>query len=207
MPTTTSKRGGAARVPSRLATRFRVELLAMPCPIWREILVSASYSFWDLHVAIQDAIGWSDTHLHEFRVEGEHREIGIGLPSGEEDDPPLPGWTEKIGRYFVEAGAAARYIYDFGDDWEHRLTYLGNEVGFPGGLPACVGGAGHHPPEDFGGPYGFQEFLHAMKDPKHPSHKAQREWYGWQFDPADFDANTVVFGDPKKRLKIARSTR
>jgi hypothetical protein len=30
--------------------------------------VSEQYSFWDLHVAIQDAMGWLDYHLHEFRV-------------------------------------------------------------------------------------------------------------------------------------------
>jgi hypothetical protein len=34
----------------------------------REKLVPASYSFWDLHVAIQDAMGWEDYHLHEFYV-------------------------------------------------------------------------------------------------------------------------------------------
>ena len=34
--------------------------------VWRRIQVPETYSFWDLHVAIQDAMGWNDSHLHEF---------------------------------------------------------------------------------------------------------------------------------------------
>ncbi|MGC1953569.1 MAG: hypothetical protein WA970_13585 [Gammaproteobacteria bacterium] len=43
--------------------RLRVELKDILPPIWREILVPARYSFWDLHVAIQDAMDWWDYHL------------------------------------------------------------------------------------------------------------------------------------------------
>lgn len=36
--------------------------------VWRRIQIPEAYSFWDLHVAIQDAMGWKDYHLHEFTV-------------------------------------------------------------------------------------------------------------------------------------------
>jgi hypothetical protein len=61
-------RGGAVANQRRDVFRFRIELPDIRPPIWREILVPASYSFWDLHVAIQDAMGWEDYHLHEFEV-------------------------------------------------------------------------------------------------------------------------------------------
>jgi len=54
--------------------KIRVELIGISPPVWREILVPARYSFWDLHVAIQDAMGWLDYHLHEFRFGGSIRE-------------------------------------------------------------------------------------------------------------------------------------
>ena len=54
--------------------RIRIELIGVSPPIWREILVPARYSIWDLHVAIQDAMGWLDYHLHEFRIGGSSRD-------------------------------------------------------------------------------------------------------------------------------------
>ena len=50
------------------AYQFKVALRGIKPPIWRRILVPAKYSFWDLHVAIQDSMGWLDYHLHLFRV-------------------------------------------------------------------------------------------------------------------------------------------
>lgn len=47
--------------------RLRVSLRDIEPPIWRLIDVPGSYTFWDLHVAIQDAMGWLDYHLHSFK--------------------------------------------------------------------------------------------------------------------------------------------
>jgi len=46
--------------------QFKITLEDAKPPIWRRIQVPETYTFWDLHVAIQDAMGWSDYHLHEF---------------------------------------------------------------------------------------------------------------------------------------------
>ena len=48
--------------------QFMIVLHRVEPPVWRRIHVPESYSFWDLHVAIQDAMGWLDYHLHEFRI-------------------------------------------------------------------------------------------------------------------------------------------
>jgi len=55
-----------AEMPMRVL-QIRVELLRIEPLIWRRIQVPGNYTFWDLHVAIQSAFGWNDTHLHEFR--------------------------------------------------------------------------------------------------------------------------------------------
>src|SRR5262245_34397001 len=91
--------------------------------IWRRIQVPENYSFWDLHVAIQDAMGWKDYHLHEFVVvePNSTRIIRIGIPDDEmpADRPTRAGWKVPIERYLTYGTDPVRYRYDFGDDWEH----------------------------------------------------------------------------------------
>jgi hypothetical protein len=85
---------------------FRVVLLEVAPPIWRTIQVPGTYSFWDLHVALQDSMGWLDYHLHLFRVSrpGTDDAVQIGIPDEdafEGDEPILPGWEVPIARYFA----------------------------------------------------------------------------------------------------------
>jgi hypothetical protein len=70
--------------------RFKIVLAEVEPPVWRRIEVPGSYSFWDLHVAIQDAMGWSDSHLHEFSLADPRtgRPKRIGIPDDEFADLP-----------------------------------------------------------------------------------------------------------------------
>lgn len=107
--------------------QFGVVLLEVVPPIWRTIQVLGTYSFWDLHVAIQDSMGWLDYHLHLFRVSrpGTGDAVQIGIPDEDAfggDGPILPGWEVPIASYFTHPGAVAKYEYDFGDGWEHEVT-------------------------------------------------------------------------------------
>ena len=93
------------------AHRFHIELEGIDPPVWRRIRVPSSYSFWDLHVAVQDAMGWLDCHLHLFHVRnpetGELESIGIPDDQPYLDEPPcLAGWDVPIARYFVKEGDA-----------------------------------------------------------------------------------------------------
>ena len=131
--------------------------------VWRRIQVPENYSFWDLHVAIQDAMGWKDYHLHEFVViePRSNRVVRIGIPDDEmpADPPCRAGWTIPIARYLTYGTDPVRYRYDFGDDWEHVIEF---EEVFPadaGGYPRCVDGAGACPPEDVGGTHGYERIL------------------------------------------------
>ncbi len=83
--------------------QFKIILQGIKPPIWRRIQVPENYTFWDLHVAIQDARGWTDTHLHNFVIKnpltGRREEIGI--PDDDFHDMRIsPGWKKKIANYF-----------------------------------------------------------------------------------------------------------
>lgn len=185
--------------------RIRVELLDIVPAVWREIEVPSSYTFWDLHVAIQDAMGWRDYHLHAFRSEepvtGEIADIGI--PS--EDDfadggPTLPGWRIPVLAYLSKPGQSVDYEYDFGDGWRHRIELI-DVVPYGAGeqRPRCVAGERACPPEDCGGTWGYQALLEALADPGHEEHHEMLRWIGGPFDSERFDAAKVKFDDPQER--------
>ncbi|OPY84673.1 MAG: Plasmid pRiA4b ORF-3-like protein [Syntrophus sp. PtaU1.Bin208] len=195
--------------------QFRIELLEIEPKIWRVIQVPSDYSFWDLHVAIQDAMGWLDCHLHAFNVRMPHMRTGaeIGIPDDEEfDRTVLPGWEVSITDYFTEPGKSARYDYDFGDGWSHRVlleAIMLKEVGRK--YPRCIAGERACPPEDCGGVDGYYELLKIIADPDHPEYEDYMEWLsrykkkGRPYEPGTFNPEEVKFWNPKKRWEIAFS--
>ena len=189
--------------------RFRIELQGIMPTIWREIDVPSSYSFWDLHVAIQDAMGWLDYHLHVFRVQHPNTSevVEIGIPDEglfEDSLQALAGWETPVLSYLNEPGQRAGYEYDFGDSWNHQIIL--KEI-VPrekdARYPLCVGGERACPPEDCGGIWGYEALLEVINDPAHEEHEEMLEWLGGQVDPEQFDSATVKFDDPKKRWQIA----
>jgi hypothetical protein len=176
--------------------------------VWRRILVPGSYSFWDLHVAVQDSMGWKDCHLHESEVAASPGEphLLIGIPLDEPSSGPalVPGWEVAIETVFRGMARVASYRYDFGDDWTHAVVFEQFARAKPGSrLPVCLDGAGACPPEDCGGPHGYQHLLEALADPKDPEHDDMVEWAGGGFDPHAFTPSKVKFDDPKDRWKQA----
>ena len=189
--------------------QFKVTLKGVDPLIWRRLQVPESYSFWDLHVAIQDAMGWQDRHLHLFQVANPSTGLtdSIGVPDDEafEGDPvTLAGWDLAIADYFGEVGASGRYEYDFGDDWQHEVLL---EDILPGAsqskYPLCVAGARACPPEDCGGVFGYVELLEAIRDPAHKEHDTMLQWLGGDYDPSTFNPKAVRFENPRKRWRIA----
>ena len=133
------------------AYKFRIELREIEPLIWRRIVVPATYSFWDLHVAIQDAMGWLDCHLHAFQLlsigRGQTQEIGIPDERSERDC--VASWDAMMSDYFVKSGGRALYEYDFGDGWTHQLI-LEAIIEEDNELPKCIAGERACPPEDCG---------------------------------------------------------
>jgi Plasmid pRiA4b ORF-3-like protein len=205
------KSGGRIGRRPELVHQFLVVLSGTDPLVWRRIQVPEDYSFWDLHVAIQDAMGWLDYHLHEFRLldAAEKRVVSIGIPTDEdpEDRPVIPGWKVPLSKFFESRpwhSPPALYAYDFGDDWEHVLVHEGIESAEPSlKYPRCVAGARRCPPEDCGGITGFAEFLQAISNADHPEHDSMLQWAGGTYHPDAFDPAAVVFDDPHERWRKA----
>ncbi|MEK7748037.1 MAG: plasmid pRiA4b ORF-3 family protein [Nitrospirota bacterium] len=195
----------------RHALQFLVALTRTNPLVWRRIQVPDAYSFWDLHVAIQDAMGWQDYHLHEFRVvhpqRGKVEHLGIPDLDLPDERPCTASWDVPVSAYFnwesISQAQAAVYVYDFGDNWRHIVMF---EDVLPVGsarLPRCVAGARACPPEDCGGVHGFDKFLEAIADLKHPEHADLVQWSGGGYNPEAFDPARVVFDNPHERWRKA----
>jgi len=186
--------------------QFKVVLKDIKPPVWRRIQVPENYTFWDLHVAIQDSFGWDDYHLHEFRtIDPQFRNVEkIGIPDeefGMEDI--MAGWEQNIKDWFsLDGRTKMNYEYDFGDGWEHfvileKILPRKKDIKYP----ICIKGKRACPPEDSGGVWGYTDKLKIIKDQKHELHKDIVEWMGDDFDPDEFNIEDIYFDDPRERMK------
>ena len=189
--------------------KVRIELNDIMPPIWREILIPARYSFWDLHVAIQDAMGWWDSHLHEFRIDdpGREQQRLIGIPMDEDMDgfpETEPGWDIPVIDHLLEPGDHLVYEYDFGDSWVHDITLRSVESREKGRrYPQCVAGERACPPEDCGGIHGYASLLQTLLDPDDSEYEALSEWVPEGWGPELFRTTDVKFDNPTRRWKRA----
>lgn len=195
------------------ALQFKVTLRGVDPPVWRRIQVPAGGTFWGLHVAIQDAMGWADGAIHRFRVPdpatGIAEEIGAPDPDDPEDDPGfLIDWEAPLANFFEQEGDAALYLYDPEEGWAHDVAFEGIvERTWPGRRARCTAGERAGPPEGVGGPSGYDDFLRAIADDGHPGHLEARAWHDGPFDPDAFDPSAVPMSDPDGRWKATYGSR
>lgn len=167
--------------------RIRIEIEDTNPLVWRELDVPLSTTLAMMHDIIQVVMRWWDYHLYEFEV-GDRI---YGVPSSDDDlyerkvykasGLHLATVLERGIREFL-------YVYDFGDNWRHRITVLDVRQGDAGAeYPRFIAGARRAPPEDVGSISGFEEFLEAVTDPEHEQHPRMLEWYDGPFDPEDID--------------------
>ena len=168
--------------------RLRVELADVYPSVWREVLVPAEITLQRLHQVLQDVMGWNDCHLHRF-------EIGDAFYGPLELEDIFDVRDERKARLCdAVPGAAARfvYVYDFGDHWTHEIIVEEISAADPSlAAPICLAGERACPPEDVGGPGGYDELLSVLRNPKHPEFEYLRTWAGESFDPEVFDPESV----------------
>lgn len=169
--------------------------------IWRRVQVPDNYSFYQLHVVIQNAMGWEDYHLHQFTAvdsrTGATLEIGC-IDKSEEVLEVIDEQEVKLYQIFSNSNKKVLYEYDFGDGWEHsvileKILPVNKELEYP----VCIEGKQRCPPEDCGGVWGYAELLEVLSNPDHPEYKETVEWIGGKFDPNDFAPSNVVFDKQK----------
>lgn len=175
-----------------MAIEIRVELSHIEPLVWRKVSVPNDITLDRLHLVIQAAMGWENSHLYMFLIDDKRYEAVFDDDDFSMDDD---GEDESEFRLFdlVKVGDQLQYIYDFGDDWHHAIIVSAvnderiNAAKCDGGERAC-------PTEDCGGPFGYLEFLAAIGDKKHPDHEHYSQWAG-DFDPEVFnieEANSII---------------
>ncbi|HUN23035.1 MAG TPA: plasmid pRiA4b ORF-3 family protein [Anaerolineales bacterium] len=164
--------------------QLKVTLLDSKPPIWRRLWVVKTITLVDLHYIIQAAMGWTDSHLHQFIIGNTY----YSTPSEDDWMPVVDESQVTLGELVTEEGSKFVYEYDFGDDWVHTILVekiMPRDANQP--YPYCVKGKRACPPEDVGGIWGYAEFVEAIKDPHHEEHANYLQWWGGEFDPEEFD--------------------
>jgi hypothetical protein len=160
--------------------------------VTRRLAVPAGIKLNRLHLALQAALGWTNSHLWEIRA----GEASWGVPDPDWPDGPGDASEETLSGAIADIRSKKlQYLYDFGDGWEHTVQVEGFEDADPAErYPKLIEATGRCPPEDVGGPSGYEECLAALADPKDEQHEEVKEWW-----PEDFDAETA----PVKELSAA----
>jgi hypothetical protein len=168
--------------------QLKIQLEGINPPIWRRLFVPGDINLGQLHEVVQEAMGWTNSHLHEFVIKGHH----YSDPEAE-----LEGSRNELQYRLSLVAPAIRsefdYFYDFGDGWEHKIVVeqtVETDKRYPG-HPVCLAGARACPPEDCGGPLGYEDFLAAITNPKHKRHREMRDWIGGDFDAEHFELSEI----------------
>ena len=178
--------GGVKAAPRTF--QFKISLKRSRPLIWRRILVAAETPLDLLHLILQRTMGWSNVHLHDFLIGKEY----YGDPAVDNVLGFKNECDYSIGQLLKEPGGKFVYEYDFGDDWEHEITFekiVPNQARTPS--PHCVGGARACPPEECGGIWSYYRLLKIIKDKKHPEYTTTRGWFGYDFDPEEFNLDAI----------------
>src|SRR5713101_998646 len=172
--------------------RLKVTLDHVKPTVLRRVEVPFDIRLDRLHLTLQAAIGWTNSHLYEIRA----RDVRWSTPYPDAD------W----GNDFLDARKAClvdvledvgtktlRYLYDFGDGWEHTTKIERIADAVPGvAYPRLVEAAGRCPPERRRRSRRYAELLQAIDDPKHERHAELKDWIGDDFDPKTVDTDRLA---------------
>lgn len=179
--------------------RVRLDLHGTKPPVWRRLELPGDLLLPRVHDVIQVAMGWTDSHLHRFRIGNDHRDpyfvTQFDVDDGEdgllEDDV-------RLDQILAAKGDKLWYEYDFGDGWDHVLT-VEEVLDDPPAEPRCLAGRLACPPEDCGGAHGYQELADWVRsgydDEQLPdvfeTADRARDWLPSDWHPDRFDVDEV----------------
>jgi hypothetical protein len=181
--------------------RLKTTLRNIRPAIWRRLEVPGDLSLFELHRVLQGAMGWSDSHLHQFI----HRGTYYGAPDREYGTPTVSERHTRLADLLGRPKDRFVYEYDFGDSWEHDVVLEEIHDAQPGvRYPRVTAGKRACPPDDVGGYSGYAEFVAAITDPSHDEHDSMLTWIGGRFDPEQFDLLVANDRVPKRRTLARR---
>jgi hypothetical protein len=170
---------------------LRIELLHIQPLIWRRIAVPTTVSLKTMHEMIQAAMGWLNYHLWEFTIND--LRYRIPDPDWSTYSPPVKdGVTTSLASVLSDGLTDFGYLYDFGDNWEHRIVVESTKspVG-SASSPLFLGGERRCPPEGCGGPPGYFDFMENIANKRTKRAKDALDWYGGPYDGDDIDEKKI----------------
>jgi hypothetical protein len=168
--------------------RLRVAIDDVAPAVVRRVEVPLGMRLDDLHFVLQIAIGWQNCHPFEFRI----GDKAWGLTDRDADSNPLPAESATLADLHA-LGRTFRYGYVFGEDWQHTVEIEAVAPAEPGVVyPRLIEAQGRCPPADIGGAAGYEVYVSAIADPRHPLHESMIEFDDPEFDPAKADAAALA---------------
>ena len=171
--------------------RLKITLDKVKPVVLRRVEVPFDIRLDRLHLTIQAAMGWTNSHLYEIRAGG----VGWSTPYPDADwaGDFIDARKARLGDILEDIGTKTlKYLYDFGDGWEHTIKIERLVDPKPGMLyPSLIEAKGHCPPEDVGGPWGYGELLEALADPSNERHGELKEWLPDDFNPHVVDVDRL----------------
>ena len=163
---------------------FRISLDRITSAITRVVTVPMSIELVRLHDVIQCVMGWQDSHLHEFAIQGKTYLDHSAFEDSDDEDE----LTMTLVDVNLTIGESIQYTYDMGDNWKHTITILDTKPLSDDLHPyALLSGSGDCPPEDVGGVSGFEKFCSALKKPNSQAYKEYKQWHPSNYDTMHFD--------------------
>ncbi len=162
------------RRPNVVTYRVRVDLKQTKPPLWRRLELSSDLFLDEVHQVIQQAFGWTDSHLHQFGsgpdMYAAETELYLCPYQVEDGEIGIAEEEVRLDEVLVDVGDKLFYAYDFGDDWQHVIK-LEAVVSRRDSIQraVCTGGRRDGPAEDCGGVYAY-ELITAATNPLNPDH-------------------------------------
>jgi len=180
--------------------RLRVAVDEVAPAVVRRVEVPLAMRLDDLHFVLQIAIGWQNCHPFEFRF----GDRAWGLVDRDAESNPLPAEGATLAEVHA-LGRSFKYGYVFGEDWQHTVEIEAVAPAEPGVVyPRLVEAHGRCPPADIGGAAGYEVYVSAIADPRHPLHETMVEFDDPEFDPAKVDAAALAKNLANLALYIGR---
>ena len=176
-------------MPKPACYQLKISLLDIEPPIWRRIQVPGTILMCCLHDAIQAVMGWTNSHLHQFEKDGKYWSVPEHVEDGDID--VIDERQVPLGKVLSAEGDSMVYVYDFGDDWRHEVVLEKIDPSDVPTKPVCLAGERRCPPENVGGPPGYQEFLEVIFEPGHEEFAQFRGWAGGKFHAEEFNLKAV----------------